>query len=92
MSRETFKTGRDVKEIDGFLEQNKNKAWTVVGLMIEKFGITSFQQGSKPFNEWKRDDVKLYNDITKRLNGLVDEGKVLKRKVGKPNFYLWEGE
>ncbi len=74
------------------LKNDPKNAYTILGLMVDKFGIKESDIASKPFNQWKKGLPTMYTKIRLALEKLVKEGKVRKQKVGKAQAYWWVGD
>jgi DNA-binding transcriptional regulator PaaX len=74
------------------LKNDPKNAYTILGLMVEKFGIKESDIASKPFNQWRKGLPTMYTKIRLALDRLVKEGKVRKQKVGKAYVYWWIGD
>ena len=73
------------------LKNDPKNAYTILGLMVDEFGIKESDIASKPFNLWKKGLPTMYTKIRLTLERLVKEGKVKKQKVGKAQLYWWVG-
>ena len=74
------------------LKNDPKNAYTILGLMVDKFDIKESDVASKPFNLWKKGLPTMYTKIRLALEKLVKEGKVKKQKVGKAQLYWWVGD
>ncbi|MGC8580443.1 MAG: hypothetical protein ACP5MB_10365 [bacterium] len=87
---ELGKGSGDVPEIvESTLKGDPKNAYTVLGLMVEQFGVRESAIASKPFNQWEKGLPTLYTRIRLALEKLVKENKVRKQKVGKAQVYWW---
>lgn len=73
------------------LKKDLKNAYTILGLMVDEFGIKESDIASKSFNLWKKGLPTMYTKIRLALEKLVKEGKVKKQKVGKAQLYWWVG-
>ncbi|MEM3811652.1 MAG: hypothetical protein QXS81_05280 [Candidatus Micrarchaeaceae archaeon] len=78
--------------VESTLKNDPKNAYTILGLMVEKFGVKESDIASKPFNLWKKGMPTMYTKIRLSLERLVKEGKVKKQKVGKAQVYWWIGD
>jgi len=78
--------------VEDTLKNDPKNAYTILGLMVEKFGVKESEIASKPFNQWKKGMPTMYTKIRLSLEKLVKEGKVKKQKVSKAQVYWWIGE
>lgn len=68
------------------LKENKGKAYTVIGMLIEFFDIEKTMV-EKPYKEWEPRAVNMYSQVNRCLKGLVKDAKVNSKKNGKSTFY-----
>lgn len=91
-----------VKEVEGSenvcqkvlntLESDSANAYTVGGLMIEKFGVKEKDIDGLSFKDWKPGHPTLYSRIKKCLERSVVAGRVKKAKHGRAYVYWWAGK
>lgn len=67
-------------KVEDFLKEDRKNAYTVSGIMVEKFGVKSEDIDNKSFSRWKNNLPALYGKIYRCLQRLVKEGKVNLRK------------
>ncbi len=72
------------------LESDKNNAYTVMGLMIEKFGVKEEELDRKAFFQWKAGHPSLYTRVRTSLEKLRKEGIIEKSKDGRAYVYYWK--
>jgi hypothetical protein len=85
---ESDSVGDKVKE---HLKKNKDDAYTIMGLMIEIFGIDR-EKLNGPFTTWPNGAPSLYTRIRHVLEKLKEEGVVDSKKQGKAVFYFSKTE
>ena len=78
--------------VEKTLKEDLNNAYTVEGLMIEKFGVAEKDIQNKTFGERKREHNTLYGRVTSALRKLLFEGKIKVAKHGKAKAYWWAGK
>jgi len=69
---------------------NEGNAYTILGLMIDIFGVKEKDIHNKSFSDWPGDLPTLYSRINRKLNKLNKEKKVEKQKYGKAYHYWWK--
>ena len=75
--------------VENTLKSDPKNAYTIMGLMVEKFGIKEAAIDGKSFNQWNHGDPTLYTKIRLSLEKMVRESKVEKQKVGRAMAYWW---
>lgn len=77
------------------LANDPRNAYTILGLMVEKFGVKEEAIASKPFNKWPKTLVmgyklpSLYTKIRLALETLVERGYAKKSTSGRAQVYWW---
>lgn len=71
------------------LESDSNNAYTIMGLMVEKFGVKENEILGKPFSQWKRGYPTMYTRIRKCLEQLKEKGLLKSKKHEKAEVYWW---
>ena len=77
--------------VKAILSKDKANAYSIMGLMVEGFGVAEDDLNGKPFSQWKPGYPTLYTKIRLTLQRLVKEGKLESRKNGKAVVYWWSG-
>jgi len=72
------------------LESDPTNAYTIMGLMVEKFKVKENEILGKPFSQWKSGHPTLYSRIRKCLDQMQKEGVVKKGKHEKADVYWWK--
>ena len=81
----------DVQErVRETLSSDPNNAYTVMGLMVERFGVKKEDIDGKPFNQWKSGQPSMYTRIRTSLEKLKKEGKINSTKHGRAEVYWWK--
>jgi hypothetical protein len=80
------------EEVEGHLKHNPEYAYHTARIMVDFYGIKEEEmEGS--FKDWKnKSAISLYRNIRNALIELEGEGKAIKRKDGKANYYYWKEE
>lgn len=76
-------------KVEETLENDPQNAYTIVGIMIESFGVKKSDIENKPFSNWKKGQPTLYGRIDRTLRRLVNEGKAKCRKHERAMVYWW---
>lgn len=80
----------DVKKvIEDTLKFDPEFAYTISGLMVEKFGFQKTDIDNKPFSRWPKGAPTMYSKIRNTLEKLKEEGKVKSAKDEKAMVYWW---
>ncbi len=91
--KKEVESSTDVSEvIKATLEKDKDSAYTVMGLMVSKFGVKESEIDGKPFYKWKKGLPALYTKIRVSLENLKKEEKVKSKKHGRAVVYWWVGD
>ncbi len=73
------------------LREDPTNAYTIMGIMVEKFGVKESEVNGKPFSQWKKGYPSLYTKIRIALQRAAREGKVQSKKHGKAVVYWSSG-
>lgn len=65
---------------------NKN-AYTIMGIMLERFGFKEKDIRNKPFSQWPKGAPTIYTKIRHALNKLEKKGMIKSAKYGKARVY-----
>lgn len=76
-------------KVEETLIEDMENAYTVAGIMVEKFGVKREDINNKPFSAWKKDLPALYGRIDRCLKRLAKQGKANMRKHGKAWVYWY---
>jgi hypothetical protein len=87
--RSELENGDVVDKIGEQLRRNSKDAYTIMGLMVEVFGIDK-ERLNGPFSNWPNGAPSLYTRIRLALEKLKKESVINSRKQGKAVFYYWE--
>jgi hypothetical protein len=86
-----IKANRPVCEtVEERLKSDPDNGYTVMGLMVECYGVKESDINGVPFNKWKKGQPSLYSRIRTCLERLVKSGKVNKSKVKRAFVYWWK--
>ena len=81
---------KDVRKVvEETLREDKNNAYTIMGLMIAKFDVKESDINGKPFSQWKEGHPSLYTKIRIALEKLKKEGRINSTKSGRAYVYWW---
>ena len=87
-----IKANRPVCEtVEEKLKADAANGYTVMGFMVEYFGVKEADINGVPFKDWKKGQPSLYTRIRTCLERLHKEGKVGKSKRGQAFVYWWNG-
>lgn len=78
--------------VEETLRSDPKNAYTIMGLMVEKFNVREQDVLGKSFSNWKPGLPSMYTRIRTCLEKMHKEGKVNKRKHEKAFVYWWAGE
>jgi len=75
------------------LREDSKNAYTVMGIMVEKFGVKKSDLEGKSWRQWPKkpfSHVYLYQKIRKSLRRLEKEGRIETAKEGMSFVYWWK--
>jgi len=75
-----------VEKVAVFLQEHDDDAYTVGGLMIEGYNVDP-QDIKGSWSLWEKAHSTLYGRITRALEQLEQEGKVVRFKKGNAHFW-----
>jgi hypothetical protein len=74
------------------LANDPKNAYTIMGIMVEKFDVEEDAIASLPFNQWGKGLPSLYTRVRLALEKLVRDGEAKKGKSGRAQVYWWIGQ
>jgi len=87
--RSQLESNNVVDKIKKHLQENPKDAYTIMGLMVEIYGIDKDKLNG-PFSTWPEGAPSLYTRIRLALEKLKAEGIVDSKKQGRAQFYFWK--
>jgi len=87
--RSQLESNNVVDKIKKHLQENPEDAYTIMGLMVEIYGIDKDKLNG-PFSTWPEGAPSLYTRIRLTLEKLKAQGLVDSKKRGKAQFYFWK--
>lgn len=80
------------EKVEKTLKNDPENAYTIMGLMIENFGVKEEEILGKSFSDWPKEYPTLYSRIRRCLDELVEKNKIDMTKDGKAYVYWWKDE
>lgn len=87
--RSQLESNNVIDKIKKHLQANPKEAYTIMGLMVEIYGIDK-EKLNGPFSTWPEGAPSLYTRIRLALEKLKAEGLIDSKKHGKAQFYFWK--
>jgi len=88
ISRNELEDGNTYDRVKEHLQKNSKDAYTIMGLMVELFGVNA-KDLNGPFKDWPKGMPSLYTRVRLALEKLKAEKLIDSKKHGKAYFYFW---